>query len=308
MKAEIGEIFHLIHVTSNLEEQCAWYEDIFAPVRFGDEDISTMPTWPLEKRDARLYAIADTVIEPMSPSFHLEGWEKMPIGRFLNRFGPHWYSLAWYVSDLEMPIMWERMRSAGLKVFGPGGVEVTECDEETVAIFSHPFQTHGGVEFANRKVLGYTMPDPRFEPNWDTGGWARNQPLGCVRVEYVSAVTDDLKGAVELYTTVFDANPIREEYSKLTGSSIVYLSLDAGGVVALESPDRPESYGAIDLAMNGRITHAVTWRVVDLDQTERFLTSKGVRIAARDDMTLLADPATTLGAVYRFTVDKLRGE
>ena len=62
------------------------------------------------------------------------------------------------------------------------------------------------------------------------------------------------------------------------------------------------------MAANGEIHHAAAFKVVDLDQAEKYLTSKGIKASSRDDTTLLTDPATTHGVPFRWTTWSVPGD
>jgi hypothetical protein len=79
-------------------------------------------------------------------------------------------------------------------------------------------------------------------------------------------------------------------------------------IVELAAPNRDGTIAADDLAASGEIHHAAAFQVVDLDRAERYLTSKGIKVAERDDITLLTDPATTHGAPFRWTTAPVPGD
>jgi hypothetical protein len=66
-----------------------------------------------------------------------------------------------------------------------------------------------------------------------------------------------------------------------------------------------DSLAGRDHARHGDILHSVTFRVADLDRAEAHLRAHGVALAARDDATLIADPASTYGAVLGFTTESV---
>ena len=104
MTFKIGPIFHLIHMSDDFWPLNDWYADVFGAVEFTKSRRTSapggsFPTWMVELRDASLTTVADVTFEPMSPSRYLDGWDKMPVGRFYNKFGRHWHSIAWYVDD-----------------------------------------------------------------------------------------------------------------------------------------------------------------------------------------------------------------
>jgi hypothetical protein len=59
---EIGRLFHLTHVVSDLDAVDRWYDEVFSVTRFyhGYEELAG--------RDASLIAISDLVLEPMAPA------------------------------------------------------------------------------------------------------------------------------------------------------------------------------------------------------------------------------------------------
>src|SRR5215470_16215840 len=103
----IGKLFHIIHITDDLAALDAWYDEVFA-VKRGFLDNHYLD---IEKRDASLVVLGDSVVEPIAPSFHVEGWADMPLGRFYNRFGKHWHSIAWYSDDTGA--IWDRLGAEG---------------------------------------------------------------------------------------------------------------------------------------------------------------------------------------------------
>jgi hypothetical protein len=54
--------------------------------------------------------------------------------------------------------------------------------------------------------------------------------------------------------------------------------------------------------------HAVAFAVGDLDAAERHLRGHGIGVVGRDEHTLLADPADTFGAPFRFTTRTVEAE
>src|SRR5690606_30991108 len=66
--AAIGKNFHIIHMGADYRELDAWYRDVFGVYRFMMDSRSEVL-----KRDASLSLIGDLCIEPMAPTFDLEG-------------------------------------------------------------------------------------------------------------------------------------------------------------------------------------------------------------------------------------------
>ena len=146
----VGKLFHIIHMTGQLNELEAWYDDVFAVKVFMPH--SYMPG---ERRDASLVLLGDTVIEPLAPAFSEPDWSQFPLGRFYNRFGDHWHSIAYYADDTVD--IWRTAQKLGLRTYGEGGKPLTEepvWDEQhaNTSVFTHPKETLTQIEFF----------DPRF--------------------------------------------------------------------------------------------------------------------------------------------------
>ncbi len=289
----IGKLFHIIHMTGDVPALEAWYDDVFSVRPF-------MPHNYLEteKRDASLVVLADAVIEPLGPAFHAEGWDVMPLGRFYRRFGNHWHSIAWYSDDT--PDIWQRCTDNGIRVLGQAGVPTGTRPAADAMIVTHPKDTITQLEFLDpaTSVLGQT--DPRLKPGWDPDWWLNNHPLGLKGLGYTTVLTRDLDRARHVYVDVLGGTLLLENTSELTGTANVYVQL-GDVVVELARPVRDDTIAAADQDANGEIHHAVTFLVGDLDQAEQYLTAKGVKTVDRDAATLIIDPATTHGAVFRFT-------
>jgi catechol 2,3-dioxygenase-like lactoylglutathione lyase family enzyme len=291
----IGTLFHIIHITGDLAELDAWYDDVFACTRgFLDQHYLDV-----EKRDASLVVIGNAVVEPLAPSFHVDGWDTLPIGKFYNRFGQHWHSIAWYSDDTGA--IWENLRQAGVRVFLNGGLpaERRPADE---AIMTHPRDTVAQLEF----MRGPVHFDTRFQPGHDPGWWAASHPLTLEYLHSTAVVTRDLGRAKRVYVDALGGTLLAETESKLTGTHSAFV-LVGDTIVELAEPTG-DGLAAADLERNGEIHHSATWKVRDLDAAARHLGSRGVSVLDRDAHTLLADPATTHGAPMRFTDVAVAGD
>ena len=294
----IGKLFHIIHLTGDLPSLEAWYDDVFS-VRRGFLDHHYMEG---EKRDASLVVLGDCVIEPLAPAFRVEGWDVMPLGRFYNRFGTHWHSIAWYTDDAGE--IWQRCTDNGVRVFVEGGVRTTERPSPQAAIMTHPKDTIAQLEFMNPTGTLMESMDPRLKPDWDPNWWADNHPLGLVGLAYTTVLTRDPARAKHVYTDVLGGTLIQESSSDLTGTSNAYVQMGEA-TVELATPTRDGTLAADDMAAHGEIHHAAAFRVKDLDRAEQYLKSKGIEPLARDESTLLTRPDTTHGVPFRWTTSDL---
>jgi catechol 2,3-dioxygenase-like lactoylglutathione lyase family enzyme len=284
----IGSLFHIIHITDNLAELDAWYDDVFACTRgFLDQHYLD-----IEKRDASLVVIGNAVVEPLAPSFHTGGWDTMPIGKFYQRFGPHWHSIAWYSDDTGA--VWAGLRQAGVRVYLNGGFLAEERPTDE-AIMTHPKDTVAQLEFM-RGPLDF---DTRFQPGHDPGWWATSHPLTLEYLHSTAVVTRDLARAKRVYVDALGGTVLTEGDIGLTNTRSAFILL-GDTLVELAQPIG-DGLAAADLERSGEIHHSATWKVRDLDAAAKHLDHKGISILDRDAHTLLADPATTHGAPMRFT-------
>ncbi len=306
----IGPIFHLIHITDNFWELNDWYHDIFSPIEFTTKmrtsDGKAFPTWNGEKRDASLIDISDVCIEPISPSMMLEGWDEMPIGRFYNKFGRHWHSIAWYTNDNLA--LYRHLKANNIRFFfNGGGADSTREPTPDEALFTHPKDSCGALELMQGPRTD-VLKDPRFLPNYNLKQWSVDHPLGLERLAYVTLVVKDLDKAKKFYVDTLEGKLLVENDSDLTYTRSAFVAVGPQTIVELANPLEADSLAGKDFTKNGDVVHAVAFQVADLDRAEKYLGSKGIKTLARDDTTLLADPDTTFGAPFRFTTARIAGD
>jgi hypothetical protein len=302
----VGKLFHVTHITEDLAPLDVWYDRVFAPVRgVMDGQYSER-----ERRMGSLLVIGDAVIEAMSPSAEPEA-AAMPIGRFQAKFGRHWHSVAWFCDDIRS--VWDRLVEAGIPVLQPGGR--TDPPPEDGDIYTHPKATFTQLEFYQPTVEtgGPQGPgpfaDPRFVPGWTERWQASPNPLGIERMTYVSIVVPELEEATTLYRGAVGATLLWRGESELTGTESTYVSLGPETVIELAHPTRADSVAGTDLAAYpGGMCHAMTFTVADLDRSAAHLADVGVGILARDDSTIVVDPADSFGAPFRFTTWSVPGD
>jgi catechol 2,3-dioxygenase-like lactoylglutathione lyase family enzyme len=127
-------------------------------------------------------------------------------------------------------------------------------------------------------------------------------------MSYITVVTGDEEKARRVFVDVLGGTPVLEADSSLTGTRDLYIALGTQVVLQISIPQDDGSLAGRELAANGDALHAVAFTVRDLESAAAFLTEKGVRIAGRDDETILVDPSTSFGAPYRFTTFRAPGD
>ncbi len=164
--------------------------------------------------------------------------------------------------------------------------------------FTHPKDTFGQLEFMSL-LDGVRERDPRLRPGWSPSWWRDQQPLGIDRVSHYTTIVRDLDRARDLYVNGLGARVLAEAVSRDGEGVFVLVGTDS--VVELARPTTDDSRLARDLADNGELPHACTFRVRDLEQAERHVEKVGVRIADRGGDAITLDPDDCYGAVYAFT-------
>ena len=296
----VREFFHLIHVVDDLDQVDEWYDALFSPQRFMPKSYAD-----LEKRWASLSMIGDFMIEVIEPSSVPED-QGAPLPRFRNRFGQHFHSLAWYVDEPDVKTLFDSLRASGVRIAKPGGGLFGDDDVDPgLTIFTHPKDTFGQLEFVGLGEL-WRKFDPRFAPGWSSAWWRDEHPLGIERVSHFTTVVSDLDRARSLYHDALGGRVIHEATSADAESAFVFVPTES--VVELARPTDSTSRLAHDLAANGELPHAVTFRVRDLDASERHVEKVGVAIADRSGDSFTLDPADCFQAVYSFTDRSVPGD
>ena len=141
----IGRNFHVIHMTDDMAALDAWYDDVFSVNRWIADNYN-----PDLHRHASLVGIGDLCIEPMQPAFDDDGWNRGPIGRYYERSGISWHSIAWYVDDVEgLTELRDALEAADVELLAllGGKLEHDPDAPEDRPIFTHPNSTVTQLEF-----------------------------------------------------------------------------------------------------------------------------------------------------------------
>jgi catechol 2,3-dioxygenase-like lactoylglutathione lyase family enzyme len=306
MPFTIGKNFHIIHMTDDLKELDAWYYDIFSCQRFMPDSYL-----PSEVRDASLVLIGTLCVEPLAPSFHVEGWDNMPLGRFQKRFGKRWHSLAWYVPE-GFGDLYRAVVAAGVRTYGSGGVK-QEGDDPVGPLFTHPRDTFTQLEFVAGRPPGEpearpSQSDPRFKPGWTPEWWGRHHPLHLLNISHATLAVGDVDKARDVYVDVLGGRLLHEGEVAINGTRSAFVAVGEDLVVELAQPLDPSSPIGTDYERNRDSLYAATFKVADLAGAEEYLRGKGVDFTANDGTTMVSDPATTQGVVMGFTTWSIPGD
>jgi catechol 2,3-dioxygenase-like lactoylglutathione lyase family enzyme len=288
---KIGKLFHLTHVVGNLAAVDQWYDEVFAVTRYyrGYEKLAG--------RDASLIAIGEVIMEPMMPA-RVANLQNQSVKKFHDRFGQHFHSIAWYVDDVrEISAQLDRN---GLRLFNIVGKQV-KPGEESFAIWTHPKDTYGQLEFA---AIGKYTIDPRLQPAWSNNFWQQQHPLGIERASHITVVVRDLPSAKRLYCDILGGKLIHEEEtaSRKRGA---FVAVGEDTVVELAQPLSQTSPEGREMETNGEGIYSVTFTTRDLARANAFLKSKQLRPEPDGTESIVLGKDQAFGMVVGFTQRKL---
>jgi catechol 2,3-dioxygenase-like lactoylglutathione lyase family enzyme len=288
---KIGKLFHLTHVVSDLAATDQWYDEVFAVTRYyrGYEKLAG--------RDASLIAIGDVIMEPMMPA-RVANLQNQSVKKFHDRFGQHFHSIAWYVDNVEE--ISAQLDRNGLRLFNIVGKQV-KPGEESFAIWTHPKDTHGQLEFA---AIGKYTIDPRLQPAWSNSFWRQQHPLGIERASHITLVVRDLPSAKHLYCDVLGGKLIHEEESTGRKRS-AFVAVGEDTVVELAQPLSQTSPEGREMEANGEGIYSVTFTTRDLARANAFLKSKKLTPEPEGAQSIVIGKDQAFGMVVRFSERKL---
>jgi extradiol dioxygenase family protein len=288
---KIGKLFHLTHVVNDLAAVDHWYDEVFAVTRYyrGYEKLAG--------RDASLIAIGDVIMEPMMPA-RVANLQNQSVKKFHDRFGQHFHSIAWYVDNVE-EISGQLDRNR-LRLFNIVGKQV-KPGEESFAIWTHPKDTYGQLEFA---IVGKYTIDPRLQPAWSNNFWRQQHPLGIERASHITAVVRDLPSAKRLYCDVLGGKLIHEEESPGRKRS-AFVAVGEDTVVELAQPISQTSAEGREMEANGEGIYSVTFATRDLARTTAFLKSKQLQPEPDGAESIVLGKDQAFGMVVGFTERRL---
>jgi len=288
---KIGKLFHLTHVVSDLAAVDQWYDDVFSVTRYyrGYERLAG--------RDASLIAIGEVIMEPMMPA-RVANLQNQSVKKFHDRFGQHFHSIAWYVDDV--PEISAQLDRNGMRLFNITGKQV-KPREESFAIWTHPKDTYGQLEFA---TIGKYTIDPRLQPAWSRSFWAQQHPLGIERASHITVVVRDLPSAKRLYCEILAGKVLHEEETAGRKRS-AFVAVGEDTVVELAQPLSQTSPEGREMEANGEGIFSVTFATRDLPRAAAFLKSKQLRPEPEGTDSIVVSKEQAFGMVVGFTQRKL---
>jgi catechol 2,3-dioxygenase-like lactoylglutathione lyase family enzyme len=245
------------------------------------------------------------------------------VQRYKTVTEPHLKAMGWYLEG--MPALYRELRDHGIRVIGQLDEPADGDDPPTAPNSSMPIfftlPEDAGLRYEFMPPIPFPA-DPRIQPGWSLPPVTPEDPLGIVCCSHHTILTDQPERELRMWVDVIGAPVIHEGRDDVRGTVATSIHY-AGTTLQFATPD-PGTSAHADWSANNTTTiltsgsdvaaspsdtyHAITWKVADVDRTERHLRSQGVQIQLRSDNTLVTDPATSLGIPWGFTTDLIPGD
>jgi catechol 2,3-dioxygenase-like lactoylglutathione lyase family enzyme len=222
---------------------------------------------------------------------------------------PHLKGFGWYFEG--MPELFEALKDKGFQVVNQVD-ELADNDEPPTAagsnmplFFSVP--QDAGLRYEFFPAIPFPL-DPRIAPSWTVPPVSDDDPLGIERCSHHTVLTGRPERALRLVVDVLGGTVVHEGRDEIRGTSSTYVHL-ADSILEYAVPDAGTPAHADWSGDDPNDTyHSITWKVADLERTERHLTAQDVRIQVQSDDTIVTDPATSLGIPWGFTTTLTPGD
>ena len=285
---KVTKVWHISMMTHDLKAMDRWFKDLFSPRTWMEKEVSESLM-----RDASMHVISDLNFEPFGVT-RVPGAEASQAGKFYNRHGPRYHSLALFLED---PVQaYEALKQRNLMIFDIMGGPMREPPTGG-AMYTHPKQSFGMFELVPDPT---TTPyprrgekDPRWKPDFSTKFWRDEHPLGILHSSHLTILVEKVEPAVDFYQGVLGGKLLHQQ-----GQS-AFLALGDEVVVELAAPSSERV--SRDLIRYGEGLYAVTYKVKDLGKAVDFLTSKGMLFESRDDDTVMINRGDSYGSLFAFT-------
>jgi hypothetical protein len=299
----VGRNFHVIHMTDDLAALGDWYADVFGVQWYVMHNYS-----PELHRHASLGVVGELCLEPMQPAFEDTNWNRGPIGRYYERSGISWHSIAWYLTDVQgLSELRDLLEKEDVELLGLlGGKLEHEGDEpEDIPIFTHPNSTVTQLEFM---VPHPWIPDPRPHPAFSPTWWHESHPLHIRKTSHFTLATRHLEPARDLYVHTIGGTLLHEGENDLLHTRSAWIAIGRDDMVEIAEPLDPGTPVADYVEANHHGLFAVWLQVDALGAATGYLASKQITPCLEDASSFLSDPATTHGVHWGVTTGEIPGD
>lgn len=164
-----------------------------------------------------------------------------------------------------------------------------------------------GLRYQISSAHGLENLDRRADPNWQIP--SVTGPLGIEFCAYHTILTKDVQKDLNFLVNILHGRVIHQAYNDLLDVESTFVAV-ADGVYELATPVKEGSFAAEDLKFNAPFDtyHSLTWKVRDLEATEKHLAAHNIKILFRDESTIIVNPKNALGIPWGFTIKTIPGD
>ena len=247
-------------------------------------------------RRALFCRISDLLVEVMVP-----GASATTLNEFVDRFGHHFHSCAFYVEGIDG--LAEHLRGQGIRIIDTDGHRITDkvpiprFGGTGPVMFTHPADTFGMLEFKERQE-----DDGQPEHAPEDAVTSQDDPLGIRKFAYLSIVVTDRSAATSLWQDAFGASLLSSGTNSVLGtqSNFIRIGADPGTVIELGEPLESGVVAQEFARTQTSILFSANFVVGDLEATLEHVNSVGLGIDAHDDSLALTESSPDLGARFGF--------
>jgi catechol 2,3-dioxygenase-like lactoylglutathione lyase family enzyme len=292
--------FHITQVVADLDDAQDVYERLFArPVRNGGVSMG---------RTALFTRVGDQLLEAMVP-----GPDARVLLKFVDRYGSHWQSIAWYVRNIDA--LAGTLLDRGMQLAQTSGTFITEAHVPrqmaphgspqgdtwwSAAMWTRLHQTRGF-----QGMYEFCEAKSRHDlARWRADDPVADDPLTVVRGSHATIVVNSARDASAFWCEVMGARQVALAEHHALGTLSAWCSVGEGpnGPALLEFAEPIASGAAADdrAATDVDILHAYTFLVRDLGAVRAHLAREGFCSAIDEPHLVVTDPTSTAGARYGF--------
>jgi hypothetical protein len=300
-------MYHPSHHVPDLEEAERWFREVFgrpstnlASTRRGSPP---NPDYPSDY--STFTAISDVLFDTIDPKRYV----LLGVQRYATVEQPHLKGFGWYVK--EPTEVFRELRRRGQRVISQLD-ELADGEEPPVAAGSRmplffTLPEDAGLRYEFMPLIPFPL-DPRLSSDWSIPPVSVDDPLGIECCSHHTVMTAQPERALEIVVNVLGGEVIGLGRDELRGTTDTYVML-ADSILDYAVPDTgtPAHADWVTNAPNDTY-HAITWKVLDLEQAKRHLESSGVKIALCSDDTIVTDPTTSLGVPWGFSTRLTPGD
>jgi catechol 2,3-dioxygenase-like lactoylglutathione lyase family enzyme len=312
MSFELVKLYHPSHRVPDLQTADHFFQNVFGIASVWRSQIykTPDPKYPTFPTDYCIFTtIADVFFDCIDPrKYIIDG-----VQRYATVSEPHLNGFGWGVKNIDGA--YEAVQSIGIvatdQADRPSDPEKCPIASFNTSKLFYTTPESSGIRLEFYPIESVGSYDPRKDPSWKLNPKQGKGSLGIQFCSHHTTLTNDMDRALKLYRDLLGGKVICEDANTLRGTRSIFIQL-ADAVHEIAVPTKEGTYAQQDFAARigskTDVYHALTWKVLDLDQARSHLEAQGVRILARNATMIVTEPQDGMGIPWGFTVALLPGD